>query len=220
MASQVRHEEFSHRLRQACENNPNVPDLNHGRLAWFADEFDSRYGVTVTGETVRKWLAGLARPHPHSKVEQLAEILRVDVAWLATGARQNVTRKQIEAKRSTASGAVNVVAGLIQMSGGHPAFPKDDDAFAKDNHIDLYAILRGVQHAIHVTVAGPNGKVEIPVDMDNAKIVVLMPKAELTFEVYRVTREAFRTVGKVQGSTVSAYLDHLDAIRLSDLSHI
>lgn len=218
MSSIVRHEDFARRFTQACETNPNVPSPNYGRLGFFVDEFDKRYGVTLTAETVRKWLHGLSRPHPHSKMEQLAEILRVDVAWLATGSLNAPSRKQVRVRSETASGSLNLVAGLVQMSGSYPAFPADDDRFAKENCVDLYAIIRGTQHAFHVTVAevGADGfEISVPLDARNVITLVVVPKPNLEFEIVEVDQDVLLREGEVRGEVVVAPLDAVKKRRVT-----
>lgn len=53
MVQKVPYPEFAQRLELACDNNPDVPPLNHGRLKWFQDELHKR-GVNYQQETVRK----------------------------------------------------------------------------------------------------------------------------------------------------------------------
>ncbi|UUV43196.1 helix-turn-helix DNA binding domain protein [Rhodobacter phage RcCWillis] len=205
----VLHEEFARRFQMACEDNPNVPEPNYGRLGWIAGELEKK-GYEVTAETVRKWTVGMSRPHPHAKMVALAEILRVDVAWLATGVSQGVSKKQARVRNEVADGSVNFIAGLVQMAGSHPAFPAQNDEFAKENHIDLYAIIRGIQHAFHI-VAGEvkeEGDVEffVPAHITNAIILGIVPKGGLAYEVVWLDAESVEKTGVRRGDMVAVSL--------------
>ncbi|TGW07270.1 XRE family transcriptional regulator, partial [Mesorhizobium sp. M2D.F.Ca.ET.145.01.1.1] len=70
-------------MEQACDGNPDVPPLNHGRLGWFVDRLE-QHKVQVAKETVRKWFAGETRPR-HPAMKALAQILKIDEGWLSAG---------------------------------------------------------------------------------------------------------------------------------------
>lgn len=140
----VRDKAFSNRLQKAIEGVPTIPEFGHGQQTWLRNQ------VGVSAEAVRKWFSGEARPRP-AIMRKLAEVLEVDEAWLSLGIAPEVTPKQRRARNAVADGAVNVLAGYIQMSGGHVAFPGDKDP--RGNYVDLYAIIRGAQLAVHVTLA-------------------------------------------------------------------
>ena len=211
---EVTHEEFARRFQAACTGNPNVPEKNKGRLGWFREQFANRFGVSVTEESVRRWEAGLTRPHPHQKMVQLAEILRVDVAWLTTGQAGGVTKKQALAKSELASGSVNLVAGLMKMSGNHPAFPGEDDEFARENNIDLYCIVRGVQKRYHVAVAeiGKNGQPTFTVPVTTGKVIVLgvIPTGGLTYQLVSIDRQSVDEKGARNGDLIMFNLDEVE----------
>lgn len=149
--AKILHPEFAARLNGVANVNPAVPPIAYGRLGWFSDEFAKR-GLNVSKEMVRKYLAGENRPKA-DRMTALAEILQTDEAWLALGKSPQVETKQTVIRNAQVSGAVNVVAGLIQMHGGAPAFPEDNDLASERQHIDLYTIIRGARYAIHVALA-------------------------------------------------------------------
>lgn len=187
----------------ACDSNPNVPEKNCGRQTWIASQFKDRFDVDVTGETVRKWGLGRARPHPYSKMEQLAEILRVDVGWLSSGSTEGVDKKKNRIRQEVADGAVNLLAGLIQMAGSHPAFPSADDRFASTNRVDLYAIIRGVQHAFHVVTAEPKDtglEFAIPVEARSVIVLGVVPEGGLRFSIIQIDMDSAEAVGNRRGS--------------------
>lgn len=141
---------FAARLQRATEAHPQkIPDTGAGRHAWFVRKFKELFDEEIVPETVRKWFNGMTIPRP-AIMAHLAEILDVDVAWLALGTTPNGNSRQRKLRGAVQDGAINIVAGLIQMDGGQPAFPRDDDTRAKDEEIDIYTIIKGAQYAIHV----------------------------------------------------------------------
>jgi len=151
---QVREPEFAKRINEACDNHPDCPPLHYGRLTWLVNSFKTKFNVEITSETARKWIAGEVRPRPNS-IALLAQLLEVDLAWLAVGSGSEVTREESKVRNAMAGGAVNLVAGMIEMDGGHPAFPDPKDARAKN--ADLFAIIKGAQFSFKVTVGHPDG---------------------------------------------------------------
>jgi hypothetical protein len=142
------HPGLAKRLESACDGNPDVPPLNHGRLGWFVEQLEDR-DIQVTVETVRKWFAGETRPRP-APTTALAQILKVDELWLTNGTLPEFNEVQRKRHNAVAGGVVNLVAGFIQIDGGHPAFPADDDSEAKAKNVDLYAIIRGAKYNFHI----------------------------------------------------------------------
>lgn len=134
---------FSRRLNEACDGHPHIPPYGQGRQTWVKEHLD------VSHEAVRKWFTGDSRPRP-SKMRQLATALEVDEAWLALGITPDLTPKERKAQNARAEGATNVVAGLIQLNGGHIAFPGESDP--RSDFVDIYAIIRGVQYAMDVAL--------------------------------------------------------------------
>jgi transcriptional regulator with XRE-family HTH domain len=149
---------LAERLYKACEENSRVPAHNHGRQAWVRAQLAERCGVEVSSETISKWFTGVARPRPE-KITALARVLDVDEAWLTLGVSARVGAVRHQLRNAMADGVVNVVAGFIQMAGGHPAFPESavtphEPGCAK---VDLYAIIKGAHYAFHIVVAQETG---------------------------------------------------------------
>lgn len=176
----------------ACEGNTKVPPLNFGRLGWFVKQFEDRYGEAVTVETIRKWFAGQSRPRPKA-LSNLAQILEVDEAWLAVGKSPEISVQQQKVRNATAEGAVNLIVGLVQMGGGRPAFPADDDALAQQYKIDCYAVIKGAQYRIHVALAqsfSDGLMFSIPIEaVEGAFVIGVLPTSDVTFKLYELDRE-------------------------------
>lgn len=136
---------FAKRLLEACERNPDVPPFGMGQQKWVKDKVGN-----ISSEGVRKWFSGEAKPRGQA-MRTLAAALGVDEAWLALGHSPDLDPKARKARNAMADGAVNLVAGLVQMSGASPAFPTESDPRAA--YVDLYAIVKGVQYAFNVSLA-------------------------------------------------------------------
>lgn len=157
---------FAQRLNTACDGHPHIPEYGHGRQTWIKEKLD------VSHEAVRKWFSGETRPRP-LKMKALARILEVDEAWLSLGVIPDTPHDEKRARSGQVEGAVNVVGGLIQMNGGHIAFPGDNDARA--SYVDLYAIIKGAQYAVNVALAKhiSNGtyRFTLPKEYEQCKVI-------------------------------------------------
>jgi len=80
----TRERAFAKRLEQALNDHPRCPE-GYGRNTWLMREL-THENVTVSLETVRKWLSGETMPR-RAKMTALAKILHVDETWLAMGAQ-------------------------------------------------------------------------------------------------------------------------------------
>lgn len=148
MTDEVVHPELARRLAAAVDGNPDVPPHNYGRLNWFQTELEAR-GVDVGIETIRKWFVGVTRPREKA-MEALAKVLKVDHAWLSTGKQPEFGDKEQKRYVVIAAGVVNLVAGFIQLDGGHPAVPAEGDVEAAKKGIHLYAVIRGAKYDLHI----------------------------------------------------------------------
>lgn len=196
------HPEFAKRMLLACDGNPNVPLPNHGRLGWFVTEIDRRFGAPLTIETVRKWFAGETIPRT-KMMGYLAAVLEVDHAWLAVGTTSQVSEKQKKVRNAVADGAVNLVAGLIQICGGSPAFPDDKDRRATEDKIDIYAVIKGAQYSFHVCFGERNGdqhQFVIPTEALRSAIVIgVIRTGELAFRFFELESELVAERGQRKG---------------------
>lgn len=200
-----RHPEFAKRLQQACDGNPHVPQPNFGRLRWFSDQLQERFEIDSTVEGVRKWFDGLTLPRS-ATMDALAQILEVDRAWLALGVTPNLDQREQKLRNAEADGAVNVVAGMIQMSGSNPAFPTKGDARAAKSHIDIYAIIRGAQYAFHVAVATEvdgGFRFAVPVEAaQDAVVLGVIRRDGFAVDVLELDAEGLAEQGKRKGVTI------------------
>ncbi|QPC91508.1 hypothetical protein [Mesorhizobium sp. INR15] len=219
----IAHPEFGRRLERACDGNPDVPQLNHGRLGWFTDQL-AKHNVKVSVETIRKWFAGETRPR-HLAMIALARILTVDESWLTTGKSPEFTDTQRKMHNVVAGGAVNLVAGFIQMDGGHPSFPDENDSLSTASKIDLYAIIRGAHYRFHInTVLGEDGEQYFLVPhaaREGAIVLGVVPMKGFAVRIYELDWDTIEKVGtrkshafevKLEGSTfkeIKSFADRL-----------
>jgi hypothetical protein len=150
-------------------------------------------------------------PH-HSRATLLAEILKVDEAWLIFGTDQTVTPAQRRLRNALNDGAVNFVAGLAQMDGAAVAFPDADDGYALAQHIDLQAIIRGASYAICVVVAEKDEDdrliFSVPTDLRNTVPIGVVRNDGFNFSIYEITPMAIE-MGK-PGKTGKVKVDLRD----------
>lgn len=201
----IRDPAFAARFDKACKSmGDRIP--SYGRLAWIAQNFETRFNTPITLETVRKWMAGETRPR-HEKMTILAEMLEVDEAWLALGVSPEARPSEKQARRATARGGVNVVAGIIQMAGGALAFPDPDDMRAKEDGVHIYAIRDGVQYRIHVVLAEQQlpdtYKLVIPVEAQHSSILGLIRRNETYFDLIDIDYEKAAELGENKGGFVT-----------------
>lgn len=181
----IREEAFAKRLAKACDANPSVPDMNLGRTTWIKRHLENRFSLKVSAETVSKWFAGENKPRP-DKLMKLAQLLEVDVGWLSLGIDVAAKVRDQHVRNAMADGAVNLVAGLIQMDGGHVAFPD------KPGLANLHAIIRGAKYDFHVATARVEGdqlSFTVPANTDSSLMVLGLVKRGLDIALFEVTPE-------------------------------
>ena len=196
--------EFSERLELACEGNSHVPEPNFGRLRWFSEKLEERFSISRTQEGVRKWFDGLTLPR-RPAMTALAELLEVDRAWLSDGTAPNLDLRERKLRNAEADGAVNVVAGFIQMAGANPAFPAADDQQANAGHIDLYAIIRGAQYAFHIVIAtevDSGFRFSVPVGANDSVVIGLIRREGFAVDLLELDIEGLAAHGKRKGAAV------------------
>jgi hypothetical protein len=194
--------DFARRLAIACDNNDRVPAHNFGRQTYIATELDKQFGVKISRETARKWFAGEARPRT-DKMRALAELLRVDVAWLALGTKQAA---QLSGDRQLGSlitdGAAHLVIGMFTLNGASCAFPEQHDPRAKNLH--FYTIIAGRLSGVYVSLGEKvrNGfKFTIPEDCENTLVIGVVKRTPVQFDLYHLKPSiAFKFGVKRDGS--------------------
>lgn len=201
----VRDPAFAKRFESACDGKyPDCPPLHGGRLVWIRDEFKKR-GIKISTENVRKWMWGEAKPRPE-KTALLAEILGVDLAWLQIGVDPGFSPRERRVRNAMADGVVNVLAGFIQMDGGIPAFPEDGDERAQRDGVDLYAIIKGANYAIHVSLGdetdAEGATFPVPVDRDNV-IVLGVLRSGFEIAVFDISSELIAANGTRRGASIA-----------------
>ena len=112
--------------------------------------YEEKFGEAPSPEAVRKWFSGEARPRP-TYIQNLAVLLNVDEAWLALGKTPSETPVEAKKRNARAGGAVNYLAGLIEMHGGSIAFPE-----GRDSHADFHAIIEGKMYPVEVKLGRPS----------------------------------------------------------------
>ncbi|PZR89785.1 MAG: hypothetical protein DI537_20490 [Stutzerimonas stutzeri] len=88
---------------------------------------------------------------------------------------------------ANAKGAVNLVAGMIQLAGGSIAFPTQGET------IDLYAIIGGQQHSIIVR-SGRHIELSlhafnVPINHSSSVVLFVSQHTETSYSIYRVPTE-------------------------------
>lgn len=204
----IRDPAFGKRLSEVCEKNPNVPPPNYGRLAWFVEQLEKRFGEKVSNETVRKWLAGEVKPQP-KRIQLLAELLAIDLSWLAYGVAPEISKREFRAMSTETNGAIQLVAGFVKMAGGHPAFPADGDKRSADELIDLYSIIRGVQYAMHISVAHEDAGIfhfAVPSKYESVMQVGVVPLSDFAVRLIDIPEEVISQLGRRKGSSIEVEL--------------
>lgn len=204
----INHPEFAKRLELACDGNPRIPSLHFGRLQWFVDRF-AEHGQKITAETVRKWFSGETRPR-HGAMTILSQILETDTLWLSAGKSLDFSESQRKQHYIVAGGAVNAVAGFIQMHGNYPAFPQDDDKDSEARKINLYAIIRGAKYSFHVTpLVGEGDQAHFAVPHEAVDTIVLgvVPGDGLSIRVYELDWEGIQELNKRKNMGFEVKLD-------------
>lgn len=193
---------FSRRFNQACDTHPRCPELNFGRLTWVRNQLKMMFGDDVSLESVRKWSQGEARPRG-DKLVHLAELLQVAPEWLAFGSEGALAPRERRVRNAMADGAVNIVAGAIQIAGGVPAFPEPDDRRAEEDRIDIYATIKGALYPIHVTVGEQDGdeiRFSLPQSFARTFVVGLVQTAPMCFDALELPADIVEANGLHRGS--------------------
>lgn len=205
----IRDPAFAKRLESACDAHPHAPEKHRGRLAWLKGEM-AKHGVKISYETGRKWFAGEARARP-GKMETLAQVLGVDPAWLAMGIDAQFQPHERKVRNAMADSAVNLIAGFVQMDGGYPAFPDEKDQRARDDSVDLYAIIRGANYSFHVVFGDKTDDKElrfvVPTRYDNVTVLGVIRDTSFRIQVYELSNEVIEQYGNNRGGSIEVVVE-------------
>lgn len=187
-------------MLQACDANRQVPAPNEGRLRWFTEQMEAR-GHKVAMETIRKWFAGMTVPR-QKLIKPLSDILKVDAGWLSAGSSENVPESEKHLRMLSSNGAVNIVAGFIQMDGGQAAMPQASDKLAQDKSIDLHAIIRNARYDLTIAPAVEN-RIRVPVSAsDNIILAVIRePASGFGVRIIEIDWDEVVRIGKYQNGS-------------------
>ncbi|MBB5986019.1 hypothetical protein [Sphingobium lignivorans] len=194
------------RLREACDNSPHCPDENYGRGPWLQEELKKR-DIIASRESIKRWLHGEVRPR-EAKSDALADILGVDRTWLFVGNYNTIAPRDRKQLASSASGYVNIVAGLIQIDGNSIAFPQTGDKRADQEKVDFYAIIQGANYAIHVSVGeAREGGTMFRLPSNNSELIVIgLIRDGMNFTLIDIDQDTIAE-GNARGSWVEVTLD-------------
>lgn len=196
------HAAFAKRLNQVFDESRLLPGYNQGRYTWIKGQLAAKYGVDVTRETVRKWVSGETAPR-NEKLRALARLFDVDEGWLAFGARSDVDLRAHPDRILADSGAVSLVAGLIQMSGGHCALPEPDDA---NTWVDLYAIIARRQRMLAIRlgeeVAPDKYKFSLPNEFEKCVNIGVVRTDFSCFDLLLLSHKQIASYGENRGPHV------------------
>jgi hypothetical protein len=196
--------EFGRRVSAAVDAMPGVPEKNYGRLEWIANRFEQAGGEKLPAETVRRWLAGEARPH-RKRMVILAKALDQDVSYLYGGFGGGLPPSETRKVAKTASAYVELVSSLIQLDGGSTSLPQENDE--KKSYVHMYAIIKGAMYSIHVAlVLTTDGEIKaiVPASFEDCTVLCAIRKTGFAFDVVEITSEAIAKHGarKATGTEV------------------
>lgn len=149
----IREPEFAERLERACQDHPHCPtELHRGKQKWLREKLTESFGpdFKTSPEAVRKWFAGETKPR-RKFMRAISNILNVDEAWLYLGQVPDISQKEKKKRAHSIDGGVMLLAGLIQISGGHTTFPSPGSI----DRSDLLAIIDGEAVELDAPLARP-----------------------------------------------------------------
>lgn len=180
--AKIREPEFAKRLTEISDRHSRIPALNKGRLTYISREFMVRGGIKLPLETVRKWYAGEAKPRSKN-MQMLTEIVDSNVVYLSLGLDPGLDSKTRQFVRRQATGAVNILAGYVQIAGGNAIYPDDKDPRA--GYIDLTIIHDNQQRAVHValgTLDGDSVAFSIPREYQQVTLIGAVPAGDFNID--------------------------------------
>lgn len=199
----IREPEFSSRLVRSVEQHPDA--AGWGRQRWLKAQLEEKCGETVSPEAISRWFAGEVRPRP-KMISNIARVLGVDETWLTMGSPQ-------DRRAATRDGAVNYVAGLIQLDGNHIAFPSDQTNAAQP---DIFAIIDGQQFQFQVKRAQRDGetwRLPIPTIIDGGLLLAVVDgERPGTYQVVQVSGRAISAAARASKSMDDVRIHREDGV--------
>ena len=203
----IKDEEFSKRLQLAADNHPDCPPLHHGRLTWVVRGFKSKYKRSITTETARKWTKGEVTPR-RKAMNLLAQLLMVDHSWLALGNEDEVSTNERKARNILAGATINLVAGMIELDGGHPAYPEPGDT--KGTGVDIFAVIKGAQYSFKVSLGHGEGKsytFSIPASYKDLFVLGVVRVGPFQYDILELDADIIGKHKENKGAHVSVTID-------------
>ncbi len=200
----VRDKDFARRLDIAVSGHPLAPE-GHGRQKWLRERVEGRFKIKLSPEGVRKWFAGESRPRP-STMSQIAQALEVDEAWLSIGITPTSTPEHKRQQNNVVSGAVNLLAGLIQMNKGHSVFPE-----GASETVDLYGIIGGSQKSFvvrHIHQTEGQVKITVPTEHERSVVTIVAQETPVAFTLLRLPTDNIGRHGVRQGGYFEIEIDY------------
>lgn len=196
----IKAKDFSRRLSEAIERHP-LSVKGHGRQRWLGRAYEERFGSAPSPEGIRKWFSGESRPRPDI-MRNLALILDVDEAWLSLGITPNETPTQARKRSAKADGAVNYVAGLIQMHGGSIIFDRPEE-----EGVDFHAIIQGTVYPVQVKLGRLSGEDTVTLSIsssatDGLVFGVVLQESTLTPTILKLPPPLIEAEGKSRGGYI------------------
>ena len=173
---------------------------------------EQQLGQNLSAELVSNWLRGELLPRP-DKMRALAKVLKVDEVWLSLGAIPELSPEQKAERSIHAGGAVNFVAGLVQLGGGTIAFVEPNSLeFA---YADFHAIVRGKPYLIKVSfgvLTNSQVKFAIPNEHARIKLIALVKERHDKFQLYEIPSQVVSQHGDKQGGYVDVVASGADGL--------
>jgi hypothetical protein len=120
------------------------------------------------------------------------------------------TEKERKVMARSENGAAHIVAGLIMVQGGNPAFPQEGDTKASENNIDLYAVIRGAMYSFHVVVAvGEGSSRKFLVAQEAQGVIVLGVVTDgFTVRIFELDWDTILEIGARKGTSFEVPIEH------------
>ena len=210
----ILHEPFGIRMKQSCDANSEIPNMNDGRLVWIKNRISDE-GLAVSMQTVMRWYYGAAMPR-QKKLILLSKILGVSPSWLSLG-REDQPSANTSSRRINNDGAVNALIGHMQMEGIPCAYPETGDL--KSDVVHFYSIISGRQHLFHVASGSISKKINsasfaVPVQHENVIVILVVPVSAKCIQIWQIPTEVIISQAK-RDSNVMAMHGKIDGDTLS-----